>query len=715
MGEGKKGTGDTGIILDGHDNVIQNSEIAYSAGNGVSLIGDNNTVDNCEIHDVNYVVTEAACISSGHENTKNNRITNNKLYNAGRSIINIQEAWNLKILNNEMHHSRYGGEVWDLGVIYSIATDGHGTEIAYNYMYDYRSMGLYFDANSDNYYVHHNVVEKCGNFNALWGSIAYNMRIYNNTILGPAVMNSQDTEFIIKNNIFGTIARTPAGYVTSENIALNAVDPYTVFAGYDAGNYRLKSGSPAIDTGVDLGFSEDFDGTAIPQGAAPDIGAFEHVPGSLIVTALALEGGVIDPSGSIIVTENGNQPFTITPNQCHSIKELMFDDGQAQLSVSVLNEVGISKDTGIGTYTLNNIDGYYSITVSFAINYGDVDDSRGATPVTLEDAQLVENYLAGINTLTHDQKKAADVSGDGEVTAQDAQLIANYANGVIAEFPIEGSLVAWWRFEDEGDIVDQSTYGNNGTNYGSTFTPEGKIGGARIFDGVDDYITIDNSPSVDFSTDLTVAAWVKTNNAEKLQGIVAKLTDDYFKQYVLSIVGNRLRFDYEEGGGNYALSGGVILNDTWHHVGFTIDNLLNVKLYIDGVEVASDVAPEATISKQESIVIGKWPNYYNRNYFNGSIDEVMIYKRALAQEEVQELYDTGISPPVLLYGDIDNNGQISAQDASLAARFSIGLVSLTPEQQIAADVDGIPGISANDAAFIARKSVGLIDRFPVEE
>ncbi len=49
-----------------------------------------------------------------------------------------------------------------------------------------------------------------------------------------------------------------------------------VDGGENGGTFRLLSDSPAIDEGVDVGITVDRLGTPIPQGSAPDIGAFEH-------------------------------------------------------------------------------------------------------------------------------------------------------------------------------------------------------------------------------------------------------------------------------------------------------------------------------------------------------------------------------------------------------------------------------------------------------
>jgi len=272
MGTGEKGNLDTGIILDGHDNIIQNSEIAYSAGNGVALLGSNSTVHNCKIHDVNYVVTECAAVYLSGKKTENNKITYSKLYNSGRGLIAHGNAENLKILHNEMYNTRYGWEAWDLGATYAIATDGKGTEIAYNYIHDIRSMGIYLDNYNHNFNVHHNVIWNFligGKYGIHMDSPSGN-KVYHNTVVNGCISHNtsptiEGTE--IRNNIC-TYLRKPSStsVLMTNNIETNTIDP--LFVDKTNANFHLQAASPAIDAGVDVGFPY--------IGNAPDIGAYEY-------------------------------------------------------------------------------------------------------------------------------------------------------------------------------------------------------------------------------------------------------------------------------------------------------------------------------------------------------------------------------------------------------------------------------------------------------
>ncbi len=69
----------------------------------------------------------------------------------------------------------------------------------------------------------------------------------------------------------------------------------------------------------------------------------------------------------------------------------------------------------------------------------------------------------------------------------------------------------------------------------------------------------------------------------------------------------------------------------------------------------------------------------------------------------------------IVYGDINNDGDINATDALMALQHSVRLIELDETQSAAADVDGNGGIDAADALCILQYSVQLITRFPVEQ
>ena len=75
--------------------------------------------------------------------------------------------------------------------------------------------------------------------------------------------------------------------------------------------------------------------------------------------------------------------------------------------------------------------------------------------------------------------------------------------------PPAGLVLAMGMNENTGTAVtDSSGQGNQGTISGATWTTSGKYGAALTFDGVNDWVTVADSPSLDLSTGMTLQAWV---------------------------------------------------------------------------------------------------------------------------------------------------------------------------------------------------------------
>jgi autotransporter-associated beta strand protein len=271
------GVESSGIMLRGSDNELRNSRIAYSAGNGVLLLGARHKVFNNTIHDVNYAATDAAAIHTGNRygTSTDHEISYNTLTNAGRSLIVHRSLRRGNIHHNDMSYA--GLQVNDLGATYCFGDDGQGTVIAYNRIHDIYTrahpVGIYLDEGSSNYVVHHNVVWNVGVALRLNGP-AVNHQVYNNTLLGqdgslahgfPAGGMSGTQ---VKNNIFTKSAIFGTGAVQQNNL-FSTTNPK--FVNPTANDYRLQSSSPAIDAGQILApYTDGFAGTR------PDIGAHEY-------------------------------------------------------------------------------------------------------------------------------------------------------------------------------------------------------------------------------------------------------------------------------------------------------------------------------------------------------------------------------------------------------------------------------------------------------
>ena len=171
---------DSGIDLQGTGSVLENSSIAYSAGDGVYVGANGIRVINNVIHDVDYGGSDGAAVrvyASG------DYIANNTIYNAGRDGIN-HRGTGLQILSNDISHVML--QTTDGGGIYTVHNNGGGSTIAYNHVHDiyaagFGGVGIFMDDNSSNYSVHDNTTWNV-NSGLKFNYTSYGETVYNNRL-----------------------------------------------------------------------------------------------------------------------------------------------------------------------------------------------------------------------------------------------------------------------------------------------------------------------------------------------------------------------------------------------------------------------------------------------------------------------------------------------------------------------------------------------------
>jgi len=210
-----------------------------------------------------------------------------------------------------------------------------------------------------------------------------------------------------------------------------------------------------------------------------------------------------------------------------------------------------------------------------------------------------------------------------------------------------------------GEVIDSSGNGNHGVGVGATppTTGAGKFGNGGVFDGSDDYVDLGNKTIYNTGNEISISIWVKPKYQNHYE--------PFFERY--EGTNNRIDFGFFGGSQNrlyMTYSNGVtrdpntisnissyIPENSWHHIVFTA-NAKGAKTYIDGNLIdTSPLAGNFTINA--SLHLG------NRGgeYYDGSIDEVRIYNRALSPAEVRDLYNWA-PEPVTYYNFDEGSGTI---------------------------------------------------------
>ena len=200
--------------------------------------------------------------------------------------------------------------------------------------------------------------------------------------------------------------------------------------------------------------------------------------------------------------------------------------------------------------------------------------------------------------------------------------------------------------ENAGAFANDSTaYGNNGTISGATWVA-GKSGSALSFDGSNDYVSVGSSGTVGVSDEISVFAWVKVPSTVPAGSRVGVIIGNYPASPNFNLEGytsGMLRVYWGLGEKNLFSSGFDMRDDRWHYVGFTNKVSANsMRVYVDGVLNNSD-----TSGTVQNIL---WPLKIGDDFragsspgvpFNGAIDEVAIYSKALNATEVLDQYNAG--------------------------------------------------------------------------
>lgn len=208
------------------------------------------------------------------------------------------------------------------------------------------------------------------------------------------------------------------------------------------------------------------------------------------------------------------------------------------------------------------------------------------------------------------------------------------------------ALAAAYGFEESGGITinDSSGHGNQGAIKQAVRVKTGRYGKGLKFDGVDDWVTVKDSDSLDLTSGFTFEAWVKPN-AVRRSVVVAKQRQQGTAYDLYAYEDHDLPFSSFHDGFDYnPISGHELLPiKKWTHLAATFDGMYQ-HLYVNGVHVRTAQSQNGLI-KQSKGVLRIGGNSVWGDFFQGYIDEVRIYNYALNAGEIQRDLRTPISSP----------------------------------------------------------------------
>ena len=218
----------------------------------------------------------------------------------------------------------------------------------------------------------------------------------------------------------------------------------------------------------------------------------------------------------------------------------------------------------------------------------------------------------------------------------DSVYVANSSNTDLLS-----GLIAYYPFNNNAN--DESENTNHGTTIGASLTTDrhGNANSAYTFDGIDDYISVNNSESFETLTTnnkITISYWAYWNGDGFFPSI-NKLSDcdnGWHVQYT----GTTLQFHLEEECGWKWVEGNWSPNaNQWYLISATFDGAtFDANIYVDGSSIFSGTLSSSVPNTSTHLLyIGANPAGGDE-FCNGLLDDIRIYNRALSSQEIADIY-----------------------------------------------------------------------------
>jgi len=235
-----------------------------------------------------------------------------------------------------------------------------------------------------------------------------------------------------------------------------------------------------------------------------------------------------------------------------------------------------------------------------------------------------------------------------------------------------------------GNVLDESGNLNDGTVNGAILTSDrfGNDNSAYYFDGIDDYITINNS-NLNPTSDVTFSFWFSptenwTSTSDHQIFFQSDIAGDTEGHFIISF--NRTNcFSFpstDDGKVNFELQGDFVNNNSidcssfgltrvssitngwnsseWYNVSLILESGV-MKIYINGILENTHMTTSGVFVENQSVFIGRYFSPQQLSAFNGKIDDIRIYNRALDENEIISIYEEFTTGKQNVYKDFELN------------------------------------------------------------
>ncbi|MBT4532145.1 LamG domain-containing protein, partial [archaeon] len=350
------------------------------------------------------------------------------------------------------------------------------------------------------------------------------------------------------------------------------------------------------------------------------------------------------------ITIHNNESF-YNLNITKKIGSVLFTTGSI---VNVTNEFSVQGNSSDDVYLRSTVDGEeWLIDASGTqdVDYTDVKDSNASLGDLIIAAYSADSgnnvnwrIFSGAVDLIAPNISFVEPTENDSATIEVDHTVVNVStseeiSNVSTFIDFDNSLVGWWRMDDVNGSGDPTDYmnRNNGTAVGdAVLTSDGKIGSAFSFDGAGDYVDAGSQLLTDNSA-FTYSVWIKLAQSQAATTIVGRHNDATggSTMGIDHICSNCIKFHLNTYADQKVISTTSLNDASWHHIVGTWDTT-NLILYVDGILDVNGTPISTLTYPALNSQIGKWVG--GNQYFNGSIDDVMIFNRSLSADEIVGLY-----------------------------------------------------------------------------
>ena len=234
-------------------------------------------------------------------------------------------------------------------------------------------------------------------------------------------------------------------------------------------------------------------------------------------------------------------------------------------------------------------------------------------------------------------------------------LCATLTNTAKAQ-DITSGLVGYWPLDDGSGLdVTDTTGGNDGVLVNSPVWVDGRFGDALQFSGsfaTDNRVDIPHSTALE-PDDLTVSLWVYRMDDDQQEWTELLIKGQWFSgnssiySYGFEQVSNTniFKWDVSHSDGEDPVMSNVVPDRTWTHLVGTYNSATKyVSIYQDGVLIDTQYRSGTRVKTSYPIVLGCYGagqcTTQNSGHFQGKLDEIRIYDRALSAEDITLLYSS---------------------------------------------------------------------------